>query len=103
MTSMTDTPATASTSADTVIAGVDTHGETHHAAVLDERGRELADREFAATPSGYAAMLSWALRPRPPPPRRSRGHRHLRRRAAAVPARARRRGRRGRPTRSPGP
>jgi len=59
MTSMTDTPATASTGADTVIAGVDTHGQTHHAAVLDECGRELADHEFAATPSGYAAMLSW--------------------------------------------
>jgi transposase len=68
MTSMTDTPATASTVTDTVIAGVDTHGETHHAAVLDERGRELADREFAATPSGYAALLSWL-----------RGHGHIHR------------------------
>jgi Transposase len=68
MTSMTDTPTTASTVTDTVIAGVDTHGETHHAAVLDERGRELADREFAATPSGYAALLSWL-----------RGHGHIQR------------------------
>ena len=36
-----------------VTGGVDTHGETHHAAVLDQVGRELGDREFPTTPSGY--------------------------------------------------
>lgn len=43
----------------TVTGGVDTHGETHHAAVLDHVGRELGDREFPTTPSGYRALLSW--------------------------------------------
>ena len=42
-----------------VTGGVDTHGQTHHAAVLDHVGRELGDREFPTTPSGYRALLSW--------------------------------------------
>jgi transposase len=42
-----------------VTAGVDTHSRTHHAAVLDEVGRELADREFPATAPGYRALLAW--------------------------------------------
>ena len=42
-----------------VTGGVDTHGQTHHAAVLDHLGRELGDREFPTTPSGYRALLSW--------------------------------------------
>jgi transposase len=42
-----------------VVGGVDTHGRTHHAAVLDGLGRELADREFPATVAGYAALLEW--------------------------------------------
>jgi transposase len=42
-----------------VVAGVDTHGSTHHAAVLDGLGRELGDREFPATAPGYAALLGW--------------------------------------------
>ena len=29
-----------------VVGGVDTHGQTHHAAVIDGVGRELDDREF---------------------------------------------------------
>jgi hypothetical protein len=32
-----------------VTGGVETHGETHYAAVIDRLGRHLADREFAAT------------------------------------------------------
>lgn len=52
MTTMT-TPTTA------VTGGVDTHGETHHAAALDDVDRELGDREFPTTPSGYRALLSW--------------------------------------------
>ncbi len=35
-----------------VIGGVDTHGQTHHAAVIDGVGRELGDREFPASPAG---------------------------------------------------
>jgi transposase len=42
-----------------VIGGVDTHGRTHHAAVLDTQGRLLGDREFPASRSGYRQLLSW--------------------------------------------
>lgn len=42
-----------------VVGGVDTHGRTHHAAALDDAGRLLGDAEFAATASGYAALLAW--------------------------------------------
>jgi transposase len=42
-----------------VTGGVDTHGETHHAAVVDAIGRHLADREFPATGPGYEALLAW--------------------------------------------
>ena len=44
-----------------VTGGVDTHGETHHAAVIDALGRQLADREFPTTPRGYRALLSWLI------------------------------------------
>ncbi|WP_445398604.1 IS110 family transposase [Streptomyces sp. LE64] len=52
MTSMTD-------QALEVTGGVDTHGETHHAAVIDRLGRHLADREFPATGAGYRQLLAW--------------------------------------------
>src|SRR5579859_2261012 len=42
-----------------VIGGVDTHDALHHAAVLNTVGRRLGDREFAASQSGYDAMLRW--------------------------------------------
>ena len=42
-----------------VIGGVDTHGQTHHAAVIDEVGRQLGDREFPASPAGYRALAAW--------------------------------------------
>jgi len=42
-----------------VIGGVDTHGHTHHAAVIDNIGRQLGDREFTATPAGYRALAAW--------------------------------------------
>jgi transposase len=42
-----------------LFAGVDTHTDTHHAAVVDSLGRLLADREFPATTRGYQAMLVW--------------------------------------------
>src|SRR5215213_8808971 len=46
--------------ADTVVVGgVDTHSQTHHAAVLDALGRELGDQEFPATAAGYRALLEW--------------------------------------------
>jgi transposase len=42
-----------------VIGGVDTHGDTHHAAVIDSLGRHLADREFPTTRAGYRSLESW--------------------------------------------
>jgi transposase len=43
----------------TVTGGIDTHGETHVAAVLDEVGGLLATEAFKANPDGYSALLSW--------------------------------------------
>jgi transposase len=42
-----------------VTGGVDTHGQTHHAAVVDPLGRHLADREFPATAAGYRQLIAW--------------------------------------------
>ncbi|MEU3017832.1 IS110 family transposase [Nocardiopsis sp. NPDC007018] len=42
-----------------VTAGVDTHGHTHHAAIIDPLGRHLADAEFDATGPGYHQLLTW--------------------------------------------
>jgi transposase len=44
---------------DGVIGGVDTHGRTHHAAVLDEAGRLLGDARFDADTGGYRSLLGW--------------------------------------------
>lgn len=52
MTSMTQT-------APMVIGGVDTHGDTHHGAVVDQVGRHLADAQVPATAAGYRALLAW--------------------------------------------
>jgi transposase len=45
-----------------VTGGVDTHGRTHHAAVVDQIGRVLGDREFPATAAGYRQLLAWLRR-----------------------------------------
>jgi transposase len=45
-----------------VIGGVDTHGRTHHAAVIDQQGRLLGDRQFPADRAGYRQLLSWLHR-----------------------------------------
>lgn len=42
-----------------VTGGVDTHRDSHHAAVVDEVGRELGDAAFPATPVGYRRLLAW--------------------------------------------
>jgi len=42
-----------------VVGGVDTHSQTHHAAVIDQVGREVSDREFSATAAGYRALVEW--------------------------------------------
>jgi transposase len=43
-----------------VTVGVDTHSDVHHAAVIDEIGRPLADAGFPTTPDGYRRLLAWA-------------------------------------------
>lgn len=43
----------------TVYAGVDTHKDVHHAAVVDHLGRPVADRAFTADPTGYRQLLTW--------------------------------------------
>ncbi|MBF4636311.1 IS110 family transposase [Agreia pratensis] len=42
-----------------VVAGIDTHKDTHHAAVLDLIGRVLGTQEFPTTPTGYQDLLDW--------------------------------------------
>lgn len=41
------------------MGGVDTHADTHHAAVLLINGGRLADAQFPATAAGYAQLLDW--------------------------------------------
>ena len=53
MTSMTSTRRV-------VTVGVDTHSDVHHAAVIDEVGRPVADAGFPTTPDGYRQLLAWA-------------------------------------------
>lgn len=54
---MIETPADVSTA---IVVGVDTHKDTHHAAIVDHLGRGIGDREFPATPAGYRQLLGWA-------------------------------------------
>jgi transposase len=42
-----------------IVGGVDTHADTHHAAVLVMNGGRIADAEFPATETGYAQLLTW--------------------------------------------
>ncbi|MCM3920433.1 IS110 family transposase [Frankia sp. AiPs1] len=42
-----------------VVGGVDTHRDTHTAAVLDAAGRQLGSAQFPATEAGYGQLLEW--------------------------------------------
>lgn len=42
-----------------VVGGVDTHKDTHTAAVIDTAGRMLGHETFPATGAGYARLLEW--------------------------------------------
>ena len=42
-----------------VAGGVDTHLDTHTAAVIDAVGRVLGTEQFPATAAGYTALLAW--------------------------------------------
>lgn len=55
--SMTDTDTAVSIE---VYLGVDTHRDTHHAALVDRLGRPIDDREFPTTTDGYRRLLTWA-------------------------------------------
>lgn len=44
-----------------IYAGVDTHADTHHAAIIDQNGKHLADAQFPTTPAGYAALTAFIL------------------------------------------
>ena len=43
-----------------LIVGVDTHRDTHTAAVCDGRGRVLSQLKVPAAPAGYGELLAWA-------------------------------------------
>ncbi|WP_422879945.1 IS110 family transposase [Microbacterium protaetiae] len=61
MTSMTlDPPLTNPLSPATeLVAGVDTHKNTHHVAILDHVRKPVADREFRADGRGYAQVVAF--------------------------------------------
>ena len=40
-----------------VIAGIDTHADTHHVALITEYGRPVADQQFPATGAGYRRLM----------------------------------------------
>lgn len=42
-----------------VIAGIDTHADTHHVAVISDNGAHLADKEFLAVGSGYRKIIDF--------------------------------------------
>lgn len=42
-----------------VIGGVDTHADTHTAAIIDGAGRLLGCQQFPAEAAGYASLLGW--------------------------------------------
>jgi transposase len=42
-----------------VYAGIDTHTDTHHVAVIDELGRNLGDQQFPTTRQGYRGLLAF--------------------------------------------
>lgn len=58
MPSITPQPAVITEVAE-VAGGVDTHQDTHTAAVIDTVGRVLGTEQFPATPAGYATLLAW--------------------------------------------
>lgn len=45
-----------------VIAGVDTHADTHTVAAIDSRGRALGNAQFPATPGGHTELIGWLRR-----------------------------------------
>ncbi len=42
-----------------LVVGVDTHLDSHTAAICDPTGRQLAELRVPTTPAGYASLLTW--------------------------------------------
>ena len=42
-----------------LVVGVDTHLDSHTAAICDQRGRLLAERQVPTTPAGYSGLADW--------------------------------------------
>ncbi|MFJ9371102.1 IS110 family transposase [Nocardia sp. NPDC101769] len=42
-----------------IFVGVDTHADTHHAAIVNEHGKGLTDHEFPTTATGYENIETW--------------------------------------------
>ncbi|WP_249354592.1 IS110 family transposase [Rhodococcus sp. USK13] len=42
-----------------VYCGIDTHADTHHAAILTDTGILLANRQFNTTTLGYDDLVAW--------------------------------------------
>ncbi|MBE1582211.1 IS110 family transposase [Nonomuraea angiospora] len=42
-----------------IVGGVDTHANTHHAAVVMMNGGRIADAQFPATSAGYEQLVEW--------------------------------------------
>ncbi|MBJ8339029.1 IS110 family transposase [Antrihabitans sp. YC3-6] len=59
MTSMTEIHADVSLA---LFLGVDTHLDTHHAALIDSHGRKVSDHEFGTDAAGCTELLAWAAR-----------------------------------------
>ncbi len=47
---------------ESVVGGVDTHRDTHTAAVVDATGKLLGTETFPANASGYRLLLKWVRR-----------------------------------------
>ncbi len=48
--------------AEPVYAGIDTHADTHHVAVIDAHGRPVDDVRVEATARGYREVLTFLAR-----------------------------------------
>lgn len=42
-----------------IFAGIDTHADTHHVAIITDYGKQVVDQEFLATSSGYRKIIDF--------------------------------------------
>ena len=56
---MTNIPTPVEITPGQIVAGIDTHKDTHHAAVLDHLGRVLGTQQFLTTLAGHTALHAW--------------------------------------------